>query len=375
MTTRIASRLALMLLATLAVLPAARAAIWGEHDALNAIQDTSEQIKYLTGDEGLTGGQGLATEPLPSSNILTGGTSAIGDSSAQTDQPMSGSMCDCEFDDGCDDCCSRSCWTVWAGAIFLHRSHADVLAVGNTGNPSNYYFNTPAGPDLNAIRRGDVFDLDFRYFNVFHMLGGQGLALAPNDFTFGAFTSPGAFATSSYTSSLQSVELNLRRDVTPNITVLGGFRYLSLREDFGVNFDPFNVGLFSTHLNGINRLYGVQGGAYITLLRWGFFDLQSAFKGGIYGNNAMGALRVNEFNTFQQSVSSSAHTTSFVGDISFTGVFNLNDTWAIRAGYQLLWITNLALAANQVPTGPLLNVNTSGDAFFNGALVSLQASF
>ncbi len=176
---------------------------------------------------------------------------------------------------------------MWAGAIFLHRSHADVLAVANTGNPSAYYFNTPAGPDLNAIRRGGLFDLDFRYFNVFNMQAAQGLSLGANDFTFGAFPTPAALATSTYTSSLQSVEFNLRRDVTPNVTVLGGLRYLSLREDFGVNFDPFNVGLFSAHLNGINRLYGLQGGAYVTLLRLANFELQGAFKGGIYGNNAM----------------------------------------------------------------------------------------
>ena len=197
MNMRITNRLALALIAVGALATAAQAAIWGERDALNRIQDTSDQIQFLTAGEGLTGGQGLATDPLPESSeqqpvVVSSLNTAEPEIEVQNDQ----SFCDVDFgcanacDDDCD-CCDRPCWTVWAGAIFLHRSHADVLAVANTGNPSAYYFNTPAGPDLNAIRRGGLFDLDFRYFNVFNMQAAQGLSLAANDFTFGAFNTPG----------------------------------------------------------------------------------------------------------------------------------------------------------------------------------------
>ncbi|MEX0979080.1 MAG: hypothetical protein WDZ48_09525, partial [Pirellulales bacterium] len=84
-----------------------------------------------------------------------------------------------------------------------------------------------------------------------------------------------------------------------------------------------------------------------------------------------------------------AQPTAFVGDLNFTGLYQLTEHWAVRVGYQLLWISGVALASEQSSVGggfggavatqaffdPSFPIVTSGDVFFHGALVSAQANW
>ena len=122
-------------------------------------------------------------------------------------------------------------------------------------DPLRYNFATQAGYDLNAIRHGDRFDVDFRYFQVSQMHGRAHHHPQPGRTRVSRYDVANDTVDTNYFSSLQSVESNLRRNVTENITLLAGLRYLSLREDLGANFDltDDNFGPLGVHVNTVNR--------------------------------------------------------------------------------------------------------------------------
>lgn len=59
----------------------------------------------------------------------------------------------------------------------------------------------------------------------------------------------------------------------------------------------------------------------------------------------------------------------FIGDLNATLAYRLTDTWALRAGYNLVWLTGVALATNQFDFGP---DSTSGSSLHGGAGVFLH---
>jgi hypothetical protein len=67
---------------------------------------------------------------------------------------------------------------------------------------------------------------------------------------------------------------------------------------------------------------------------------------------------------------------AFVGELGFTAVYQLSPHWSLRAGYQMLWLEGVAVAAEQVPAIDLLAglaaVDTTGSPFYHGANVGLE---
>jgi hypothetical protein len=280
-------------------------------------------------------------------------------------------------------------WTAWAGAIILQRTQPTnqplIVDAGQASlfNADQIGFFIQAGPDLNAIYHGKAFDVDFRYFHVNQANAIDSMASAGVDEFLNLHTplflddSPVDF---NYTTSIQSVELNLRRNYTERLTLLAGFRYISLRDDLGAGFFPPGGAPWSVvHMVGINRLYGAQIGADMILLDGGRWQIQCASKAGIYGNGAqsLGTLVSPQTSDISNSVSRSM--TSFIGDINFTGVYAINDHWAVRGGYQLLWLNGVALGSDQYSTNSYVYAFDAGvadgDLFLHGALVSLQFSW
>jgi hypothetical protein len=66
-----------------------------------------------------------------------------------------------------------------------------------------------------------------------------------------------------------------------------------------------------------------------------------------------------------------------IGDLNFTLVRHFGDVWAVRAGYNLLWLTNAAVAANQWDFSDTAASGTglvdSSTVFLHGASVGLEA--
>ena len=70
--------------------------------------------------------------------------------------------------------------------------------------------------------------------------------------------------------------------------------------------------------------------------------------------------------------------TAFLGEIGLVGVYQLTDTIALRAGYQLMWLDGVALASEQVQASNFATgtgADVHGDVFFHGALLGVEAQW
>ena len=76
-----------------------------------------------------------------------------------------------------------------------------------------------------------------------------------------------------------------------------------------------------------------------------------------------------------------ANPTAFLGELAAIGRYMVTDNIAVRGGYRLLWIDGVALASDQVSVtafvppalAPGRGINSSGDLFFHGAVVGVEA--
>lgn len=280
-------------------------------------------------------------------------------------------------------------WTAWIGAIWLTRSNPTSETLISSGgaelfNARQFRFGTGAGPDVNLIHHGDVMDIGFRYFQVNQISAYRSIFPPGNSqLELNDPVDLGSDILSQlYKTGLLSVEINARRNVTSNFTLLAGFRYLALDEDLRTRFDlPFDIfPPIDAHIDTANRLYGGQVGATGLLWAAGPVQIQSALKAGVFGNSARNGARlvvpgdsISFFGTHGSQV-------AFVGDLNFTGVLQLTDHWSLRGGYQLLWVSGVALSTDQYPFVshhfiPDAQVVTTGDVFFHGALASVQATW
>lgn len=178
-----------------------------------------------------------------------------------------------------------------------------------------------------------------------------------------------------YTSEMHNGELNF---VLPYASFqwLGGFRYMQVQESLDFNG---NTGVessdYTIHTN--NNLYLSQIGARE---QWeiGRFQFEATVKAGI-GENYTNEQQVENDvgNTFTiQTASATKNTVSFVGELDVTALIPLGAHWTGRLGYDAVWITDLALAPNQldfnVPFTTANSVNRTGDVLLHGFTAGLE---
>lgn len=67
----------------------------------------------------------------------------------------------------------------------------------------------------------------------------------------------------------------------------------------------------------------------------------------------------------------------FIGNLNATLVYRMTDVWGIRAGYNMIWLTNAALAPTQwdfgTAAGAGTGINDNGVLFLHGANLGLEA--
>ena len=67
----------------------------------------------------------------------------------------------------------------------------------------------------------------------------------------------------------------------------------------------------------------------------------------------------------------------FIGNLNATLVYRLTETWGLRAGYNLIWLTNATLAPTQwdfaTAAGAGTGINDNGGLFLHGANLGLEA--
>jgi hypothetical protein len=335
----------------------------------------------------------------------------VSPTAAEKTNPEGASACDCNDCCGqsccdhhcCDDCCCNECcpcWTVEAGAVIMQRGDprsALVLVNQNIGpedpiNARDFTFNWEAGPDISVIRTigGGSNAIDVRFFGVNDWTASQ--SVASNGVGYILTTNPPiplfGPVTAMYTSRLYSAEINWEHTASDRLTWLAGFRWLQVNEN--LNFlapTPPAFGPVDVAFNTNNNLFGGQIGADISLWdRGGPFSVDSIFKAGIYGNGAHNNTNYTGF-PFGQALlaADDSGQVAFVGEIDLAGVYQWTDHIALRAGWEFMWIDGAALASDQVgatnvniavgppPVGN--GINTKGEVFYQGALVSLDITW
>lgn len=301
--------------------------------------------------------------------------------------------CDVSVSCACEEycrCCSGepSLWNAYVGAIFLTRDRPDagtIVGPNPPGGPafsngSNFDFNNQSGLDVLIARRlanGD--QIEGRYFGVDDVNATQRF-VSPGNFIGAGFVGPGGIPfVGTYTSQLKSAEINWRRPLGDRLTFLAGFRYLGFDESL---YYTINTTTAAGYYEFQNDLYGGQIGGDLSLLDpCRPFQLHVIGKAGAYQNNFGGTFRTfvpvgnpTPLQTFGRSDSGSA----FVGDLQLVASYQLTSHVAVRGGYQLLWLDNVALAGDNASvsqTNPaLLNTRTDhdGHVFYQGAMIGVE---
>jgi hypothetical protein len=293
----------------------------------------------------------------------------------------------CGCGDGCncgDPCCGQFKWYASAGVIFLKRDRpapGTVVAANPGGTPfsraSDFSFDWDPGIDVSLARRfsgGNI--LEGRYFGVDST--DRNSFITPGSFIGAGFTGPaGTNFNGKYLSMLDSTEINLRHAVNNRLTLLGGFRWVELKDEM---FYKINGNVATGDYEFNNRLYGGQLGASLNLSRpTRRLMANIETKAGVYANVADGGIFEYSGNNFIGSFNDRDTTTSFVGEIDFTLGYRLTQHVVLRSGYQLLWLDNVALAGDagsrSLLNPSLLRNIDYNDLFYQGATAGIDVAW
>lgn len=288
-----------------------------------------------------------------------------------------------------------NCWTGRVGTSVLQRGHLQsqslITSLGGGGellNANQFNFLFQGGPDVYLARQGQWADVDFRYFGVNQWISPTrsvsdvaGVQFQFFDPSQTQIDDP-AFVQAKYFTSLQSVELNLRRNITPRISLLAGARYFSLRDRMDFDISQLNgPQLIDASVGTANNLVGLQLGAdAIVWQSQGGLRVESAIKAGVLGNAAGNSIQLQTPDGGGSLIDNRDHT-AFMGDLNVTGVYQFNRHLAFRAGYQFLWLAGVAVAGDQMhlinpsDNGGIFGVDVNGTAFFHGALLAVEAGW
>jgi len=322
---------------------------------------------------------------------------------------------DCGEDIGCY--CHEHCIYGYAEALFLSRvtntNGQPVFIL--TENPNNP--NITPGPTVlstNGIAASDFNPgvrlmvgwqhccdeaLEFEYWGLWDLNNSKrvtsdnllrfpgDLGLASLDF-FG-----GNVGEVAYHTQLNNFEVNVYHDICDccgcrtDWQWLLGFRYINLEDQLNiVGMDP-DTGHSVYHIATQNNLFGPQIGARIVRHcgcgPWGW---DATGRIGIFGNAAEQTQFVTDFpagggtpDILRGRRTDRAGEVAMVADMNVSAIYKLNCTWAIRAGYNVMWIENVATAPDQLDftdtaqSGSI--VQTKGGEFFHGVNIGLEANW
>jgi hypothetical protein len=133
---------------------------------------------------------------------------------------------------------------------------------------------------------------------------------------------------------------------------------------------PGNPTTLSFLSNGAttNQLNGAQATLDASLYEKGGFALEGVCRAGVFFNHISGSVRElyagggADDSVYGRAFSDSRDVVSFVGNLGLNGVFQLNNNFRIRTGYEIMYLTNQALAGNQ-QSG--IAYNSLGTATYN----------
>ncbi|MEK6239449.1 MAG: BBP7 family outer membrane beta-barrel protein, partial [Planctomycetales bacterium] len=181
-----------------------------------------------------------------------------------------------------------------------------------------------------------------------------------------------------YSSEMYSAEMNLRYQLAPRFTALGGFRWVMLDEEFLMVPTDAAGNPFPYFTEVRNDLFGFQfGGEWVPFIA-GRLRGEAEFKGGIYQNYSDHFAVVQDVANGITSgpINESRQHAAFVGEIRLKLLFQLTSNLALRTGYEFLWLENVAVATDQVdisnfPAG--VGTDFQGNVFYHGLTIGAEA--
>jgi len=201
----------------------------------------------------------------------------------------------------------------------------------------------------------------------------------------------GESATVTYTSVVNSVEANVFRTRTDwrdhtgswlTVNWLAGFRYVGVEDESQLVVDgcvplltPSERAVYGVRAR--NNMFGAQVGNR-SRWTWRNWAVEGWAKAGLLGNCVEQIQDPTVTEIFPERVGgANGSSLGFIGDLNLTVVYRLTDVWGVRLGYNTVWITGLALAADQYDfsfdEGAGGRLDTSGAMFLHGANVGLEA--
>ncbi len=245
--------------------------------------------------------------------------------------------------------------------------------------------------------------IEFTYLGLTHWhaagglqaLGGNGI-FTPIDPTLSVPAFNGSsLQTYDLTSDFNSWELNYRitrrlerdqvvytrdstwvRRATPGLlpSLYAGVRVVSINEHlawFAESDNPVSTGNYfvRTHNNMVGPQLGLDVFYERTNWRGGV-----RVKGAAVVNWAAQSTQVTILDSNGQPLvpsrdeSANVHDAAFVGELGFVGAYHIRPNFALRASWDLMWVTNLALAQNQLTFNPAtpVEIANSNTLFFQG---------
>ncbi len=329
----------------------------------------------------LTYNQGMVDDSYPYNTYSYAG--GCDNCTSQGDNQMG--CCDAATgccDDGCQPCAPA--WSIRAAAVFMKRqspkSRAFITDFGNVVfNYNQFEFDYQPGADISLIRNLDCCNaLEVRYFGLWDVDDSRRV---------GPITSGNStlIISGDYDSQLHSGEINHRYICCDScLTLLGGFRYLNLREQFHGNLlNPTTAVDINSRTS--NDLYGFQLGLDAVVLEGPSrrFRVNALAKGGVYyarSENLVSAALFDPNNTAGGSLfgsnTNAANGVAFVGELGLLGSYQVTCNTSIQLGYQLLWLQDVAVASEQfIQGGPTTQVDNGGSVLYHGLNCGVVINF
>jgi hypothetical protein len=315
------------------------------------------------------------------------------------------------YEDNAPPC--ESPFTATADILILHRSTSgsqqllfDPLNERSLLNASDMEFPLVAGPRVSVIGHGLCgLDIEASFFGIQGWMASAnfpssslpaGFALLSVDSVFqGTQGLPVTDVRFTERSNLYNGELNVRRPIGDWLTLLAGFRWVELDDSYesqGVRSDETS---FTHTIRAINHMYGFQVGADVSLFRrsngsYQFgqsmvicdqsspFQIDGFVKAGLFYNAAS---QNSDFSNPDSSGEFAAHAegshAAFLGDAGVIATYQFNKHFALRGGYQIMFVDSVALAARQISSTDLLaaqsaTIETAGSVLYHGANAGLE---
>lgn len=276
-------------------------------------------------------------------------------------------------------------WTAQLNALYMARGKSSGIPLLLDGggatvvNADQLDFGWETGFDVALSRRwSDYHNIELRYFQID---GWDAMLSSPFVATDAIATSPpsplGVAGTVDYLyeSSIRSAEINLVNRLLPNesFRLALGFRWMQINENLSQTFLPV-ASVFDIDTG--NNLYGLQLGGDVVLYRGIRFNVAGWIKSGIYANVADQSTSIVGGPVVSNEIGET--TPAFIGEAGLVADFALTQSISLIGGYQLLWVSGAALAADQLPnmssalTGLVPTGLDQSDVFYHGAILGVD---